>query len=153
MRTCKCGFSGPDSKFVDRIDNGRRSKRNRCIKCELIRNVKRMSTPEARAKNNALKRKLRETNALKIGEYLTTHPCVDCGESDILVLQFDHVRGSKSFMISDSLNSHRWDSILIEIAKCDVRCANCHIRKTTLERDYIPHRLKALNFKPLPRSS
>jgi 5-methylcytosine-specific restriction endonuclease McrA len=101
-----------------------------------------MSTPEARAKNNELKRRLRRKNAQKIGEYLSTHPCVDCGESDILVLQFDHVRGTKSFMISDGLNSNGLARVMKEIEKCDVRCANCHIRKTTLERDYVPHKMR-----------
>ncbi len=62
--------------------------------------------------------------------YLLSHPCVDCGETDIVVLQFDH-QGGKEFnvgtMVSDGA---RWDRILAEIAKCEVVCANDHARRT-----------------------
>lgn len=66
-----------------------------------------------------------------IAEYLLTHPCVDCGEKDIRVLQFDHVRGEKLRTIASMLRDHyALELILKEIAKCDIRCANCHQRKT-----------------------
>jgi len=68
-------------------------------------------------------------------DYLRAHPCVDCGEGDPVVLQFDHVRDVKKFTIS---NYHTRDrtKLLQEIAKCDIRCANCHARKTHKERNY-----------------
>jgi hypothetical protein len=63
-------------------------------------------------------------------EYLLSHPCVDCGESDPLVLEFDH-RSGKRAAISDLMRNHAsWQVISAEIAKCDVRCANCHKRRT-----------------------
>jgi hypothetical protein len=63
-------------------------------------------------------------------EYLKSHPCVDCGEKDIVVLQFDHVRGRKKFQISSKVMSgYSWLTILKEIQKCEVRCANDHIRR------------------------
>jgi hypothetical protein len=62
--------------------------------------------------------------------YLLAHPCVDCGETDIVVLEFDH-RGQKIADISNYANSGRtWPTILKEIEKCDVRCVNCHRRAT-----------------------
>lgn len=63
--------------------------------------------------------------------YLQKHPCIDCGNTDPRVLEFDHVRGEKTHNVSD-LKSLRfgWNAILKEIEKCDVRCANCHRIKT-----------------------
>jgi hypothetical protein len=58
-------------------------------------------------------------------------PCVDCGESDPLVLEFDHV-ADKNFSIARGLRSRSWEAVLKEMAKCDVVCANCHRRRTAL---------------------
>lgn len=71
----------------------------------------------------------------KIYEYLENHPCVDCGESDPVVLEFDHVRGKKSYEVSSlGWRLASWNSVLKEIAKCEVRCANCHRRRTAEQR-------------------
>ncbi len=55
--------------------------------------------------------------------------CVDCGESDPLVLDFDHVRGKKKFSLGRAYEHGRLQ-VLDELAKCEIRCANCHRRKT-----------------------
>lgn len=70
-----------------------------------------------------------------IGKYLSTHSCVDCGENDILVLEFDHKdRISKSSEISKMVKGRATlAKVIQEIQKCDVRCANCHRRKTEVE--------------------
>jgi hypothetical protein len=62
-----------------------------------------------------------------VKEYLLSHPCVDCGNSDIRVLEFDHVRGIKTNCISIMLvNTVREEVLKKEIKKCEIRCANCH---------------------------
>lgn len=70
-------------------------------------------------------------NRAALRDYLRSRSCVDCGESDIDVLEFDHMRGVKwhdvSVMIARGLG---WQSIMHEIAKCEIRCANCHRRRT-----------------------
>jgi hypothetical protein len=61
--------------------------------------------------------------------FFETHPCIDCGETDPVVLEFDHLR-DKLFDIGQALPYRNWQSVLDEIAKCDVVCANCHRRRT-----------------------
>jgi len=72
-------------------------------------------------------------NRVQVRQYFLTHPCVDCGESDPVVLDFDH-RSDKFRHVSYLVASGcAWTTIVREIAKCDVRCANCHARKTARE--------------------
>ena len=66
-------------------------------------------------------------------EFFVTHPCVDCGEHDPVVLEFDHLR-DKSFAIGPELSRRNWQSILDEIEKCEVVCASCHRRRTARRR-------------------
>lgn len=41
-------------------------------------------------------------------------------------MDFDHVRGTKSFAISTNTYHIGIARLTAEIAKCDVRCPNCH---------------------------
>lgn len=70
-------------------------------------------------------------NQYKLFEYLDDHDCVECGETDSRVLQFDHVRGKKRGNVAQMVaRGYGWNTILEEIAKCEVVCANCHARRT-----------------------
>jgi hypothetical protein len=65
-------------------------------------------------------------------EQLTAAACTDCGERDPLVLQFDHVERKRktkdvAWLVGSGCSCKR---LAAEIAKCQVRCANCHRRKT-----------------------
>ncbi len=62
-------------------------------------------------------------------EFFRLRPCVDCVETDPLVLELDR-RESKLFTISKGLRDHNWQAVIDELAKCDVVCANCHRRRT-----------------------
>jgi hypothetical protein len=66
-------------------------------------------------------------------DYLETHPCVDCGEADRIVLQFDHVRGVKINDVGNMVGRVADRTLVDEIEKCEVRCANCHTRKTAIQ--------------------
>jgi hypothetical protein len=70
-----------------------------------------------------------------VWEYLSTHPCQDCGEYDPLVLTFDHVRGNKKMNISQMINQgYVLDVLKEEIDKCEVVCNNCHLRREKKRR-------------------
>jgi len=69
-------------------------------------------------------------------DYLSTHPCVDCGESDPIVLEFDHVRGKNKDIARLVMDGYSIDTIQREIDLCQVRCRNCHARKTAKERGF-----------------
>ncbi len=68
----------------------------------------------------------------KLFEYLSCKSCIDCGEKDPVVLEFDHSNPSAKFKnIARMLSGHySWQSIEQEMIKCEIRCANCHRRKT-----------------------
>jgi bacterioferritin-associated ferredoxin len=67
--------------------------------------------------------------------YLLEHPCVDCSEADPVVLDFDHVRGRKTYNIAAlAQQGASLSRVVAEIMKCDVRCANCHRRATASRR-------------------
>jgi hypothetical protein len=84
-------------------------------------------------RNNPLHRR---RNAATVLEYLLLHPCVRCGESDPVVLEFNHRdRSAKLANISDMIRSGSSSIRLFdEIAKCEVMCANCHQNFTSAGR-------------------
>jgi hypothetical protein len=65
-------------------------------------------------------------------DFLFKHPCVDCGEKDITVLEFDHTGKLPKFKAVSGMVRFQYslEKIKEEIEKCEVRCANCHKRKT-----------------------
>jgi hypothetical protein len=70
----------------------------------------------------------------RLWDYLKNHPCVDCGEADPVVLEFDHIK-DKFKMVSKMVH-FSWAKIAAEIAKCEVRCCNCHRRKTAIQLNW-----------------
>lgn len=58
--------------------------------------------------------------------------CVDCGyNAHAVALQFDHISDDKKDSVSNLVRSdYAWRTILEEINKCEVVCANCHAVRT-----------------------
>lgn len=109
-----------------------------CKSCRRMVDNEYYKTTPKRQKNVRATRSLKKRNQkLFIWKYLETHPCVDCGETDPVVLEFDHVRGKKDIEISQLVNKGYSDSRLLkEVEKCDVRCANCHRKKTAIRGNF-----------------
>jgi hypothetical protein len=131
---CKAGK--PLDQFRPRGDGkGLDGLKSICKSCERDKNRKHNQTAlrsGSRAANIM-------RNALHLRAYLLEHPCIDCGESDPIVLDFDHVRGEKKFNVSSGVR--RMFSIAVldeEIAKCEVRCANCHRKQTAKRGGWYP---------------
>jgi len=79
----------------------------------------------------------RETCQQLAYDHLTSHPCIDCGETDMTVLDFDHrERSGKTDDIAALIRRGNPKLLVSEMAKCDVRCANDHRRKTAREFGY-----------------
>ena len=70
-----------------------------------------------------------------VGTYLLANPCVDCGEGDVRVLDFDHRENcdKSADVMRLAQNGYSVARVMVEIAKCEVRCRNCHA-KVTYER-------------------
>ncbi len=71
----------------------------------------------------------------KLLDFLLTKECIDCGEKDPIVLDFDHIDQKNKFKtVSQMLSGHySWDSVNKEINKCEIRCSNCHRRRTYIQ--------------------
>lgn len=81
---------------------------------------------------------IKDRNRKYLWEYLKNNSCVDCGETDPIVLEFDHLdRENKLAHLSIAVRD-KWSIIKIneEIKKCQVLCANCHRRKSAKELGY-----------------
>lgn len=96
--------------------------------------------PDAKTKNKISREEYRKRNRIFVYNYLTQSKCVDCGDTRWQVLDFDHVRGQKIRAISIMVHEQfSIENIKEEIAKCEVRCSNCHRVKTSEQLNYYPY--------------
>ncbi len=103
-----------------------------CKQCQNIRSQKHYSQnkqlylEKARRRNKIVLKQIKDY----VWNYLSQHPCVDCGESDIVVLEFDHI-SDKLYNLSEIMKERSsLVKVQTEVKKCLVRCANCYRRKT-----------------------
>ena len=132
MRACtKCGETKPLEAFPP-VRRGEEKLQTWCRDCFAAANARNYRKNHEREKTRLL-RQLAERRAevrRQIVAYLRVHPCVDCGESDIVVLEFDHLADKVADVSAYAGGSRTWARVKAEIEKCEVRCANCHRRKT-----------------------
>lgn len=85
-------------------------------------------TVKSKARNHS--RVMRAKVKTWLHDYLKEHPCVDCGATDPIILEFDHIR-DKEFNVGEANTlGITLKRVMAEVAKCEVRCANCHRKKT-----------------------
>ena len=107
---------------------------NICRVCSNARSKKYYQENKEHHKKVTLNRnkKTIKENQQKMFDYFNNHPCIDCGEIDPIVLEFDHRDDVNKFkgvgaMVCDG---YSWTKVKEEIDKCDVRCLHCHRRRT-----------------------
>lgn len=103
-----------------------------CVNCHRRRTAARQGSRRMGAAfQGSTSRPLRVRNLEYLYAKLVESGCIDCGASDLVVLDFDHITDDKVETVSRL--AHRECSLArldTEIAKCVVRCANCHRRRT-----------------------
>lgn len=116
-----------------------------CANCHAIRTynwIKAEDVFATRAKGTspylARRTAYRETHSKLLAD-LRRVPCLDCGRTfPFFVMQFDHRDPrEKRYLVSQMVGRAGRDTILAEVAKCDVICTNCH-RERTYQRRSAP---------------
>lgn len=110
----------PDQREARREQNRIEAARRRAVKPAGVRCEKHSYI----AKNRAIIRAAKDK------------PCMDCGVAyPYYVMQFDHVVGDKKFNIGPIGPTSKRSTLLEEIAKCQVVCANCHAMRTHARKE------------------
>lgn len=117
--------------FFNTRDKLQKKFRTDCKICQRLKQSKAYQKKREYYKNATKKRrqKLRASNQKLLWEFLKNNGCIRCGENNPVVLEMDHL-GNKKYCISDIIYCHTWESVLTEIEKCQILCANCHRKKT-----------------------
>jgi hypothetical protein len=151
LRCSRCGKSKPVEEFSWRRQ-ARRQRDSFCRPCRSEYGKEHYASNRQRyiAKARSQKQRLMLERTRYLIRFFEAHPCVDCGEEDPIVLEFDHVR-DKSFAIGPGLAARSWQSILNEMEKCEVVCANCHRRRTAHRRGSLRAVLTSVDAKNAPR--
>lgn len=144
MKKCsKCGKQKRSSAF-GWSNESKGYRRGECRKCNRIytSNHWKRRSPEWRAEHS--KQSIRnqtikaERNSKWAAEYWRSHPCVKCGESRILTLEFHHRNPQeKKYAVSQLISTGKsLELIKKEVEKCDVLCANCHRIETAYQLNF-----------------
>jgi hypothetical protein len=150
-RVCtKCGLEKPQEEFP--FKNILRNVRHAvCKDCTAKRSSERYyNDPQLHIERvNQSRGDYLENNAQYVLDYLSEHPCIECGETNPVVLEFDHRPGVRKVeRVSQMVTSgYSLERIKAEIEKCDVRCSSCHRRKTSEERGWFRSSLPTAQAK------
>jgi hypothetical protein len=133
---CKTDYPTPLEDHFNKRAGSKDGLQHRCKKCIAVLHKEHyeLRTDYYLAKAKKRNYKIRVSNLQFMIDYLKENPCIDCGETDPIVLEFDH-RSDKTYNVSE-MRTLSLETIKQEIQKCDVRCANCHKKKTAKQFNY-----------------
>ncbi len=140
METKRCAVCGQTKSVSEFYKHHTKGYQNTCIPCRKEYNKEHYKKDKdkyiARAKERNLIQKKKAHGFIL--SYLEENHCVVCGETDPVVLDFDHVNPkNKGFTISQGVRRGKNIEVLKkEIERCQVLCANCHRRKTAKENNW-----------------
>jgi hypothetical protein len=134
MKTCvSCKQEKNDDDFRWRYkERGLRS--SYCRSCRKQYDKERYSRGEVKKTSQESRERVAERNRSFILEALVSG-CVDCGEKNPVVLEFDHQR-DKIMNVSVMLYSYSLERIRQEVEKCEIVCANCHRIRTANSQNF-----------------
>jgi len=137
LRICRwCGIAKPLQQFHLR-DKARGLRHSSCGECfnAYRREHYRMNRADYIRRNTRILKARGRQWQRRLWAFLRDHPCVDCGATDPVVLECDHVDPATKRQSVTLLarGGYPWPSVLAELAKCEVRCANCHRRRTAAQ--------------------
>src|SRR5678815_4559275 len=123
-----CGETKSEADFAF-ADMARGTRQRHCRKCQAAyRRAHYLANREEYIRREVARiNRYRIENRVLMLAYLLAHPCVDCGQTNPVTLDFDHrdpsvKRGNIGFIAARK----PWHLVLPEIAKCDVGCKLPH---------------------------
>jgi transketolase len=115
------------------------NKRYKASHREYFRNAQRTYREAHPEYAKTWQREHRRMLAKFLRQYKAEHPCILCGQDDVTKLDFHHrLPVTKCFNVSRPSGTISMQTLLEEIAKCDVLCQPCHMRRHKLMRFAAP---------------
>jgi hypothetical protein len=142
LKTCSKCKQQLELALFNKRQSAKDGLQNWCKQCHRSCQNKYYKNDEAyKARVKLAAKKTLDTKRDKLLTLLSTKKCVICGESDPIVLEFDHIdpttkRSEVGTLMRDG---YSWEIVEAEIAKCQVLCSNCHKRKTARDNNWYKH--------------
>lgn len=134
---CSC----KQSKHSDEFPVSRKAKSghgSKCLLCqrEYHKQYYKKNTTETKTRISKHNKRYLIRNRQYIWDYLKTHPCIECNESDPRLLEFDHLN-DKTMCVSQMMRTgYAIATINKEIEKCQILCVRCHRLKTASQQNW-----------------
>lgn len=131
MKTCsKCKISKDENEF-GKNKTKKDGLNYYCLTCRKVyeHNRHKINGDAQRVRSKAENKKRRAERRILI-DSLKDKPCTDCHQSfPPCAMDFDHITNDKYIDVASMLG-HSKEKLLVEVAKCELVCANCHRIRT-----------------------